>query len=133
MPWPNRKRGPLPLNAKRDLYVQLMNQGANNSGACRQVGVNRKTGQRWRLGRVVNPQARRIPPRTDHSDGRRRTSDRYLSDQERLTIADGVRVGRSRHSIAAEPGRSVSTVCLKCRETVSHLASIGRTPRINGC
>jgi hypothetical protein len=46
------KRGPMPLTAKRDLYVQLMSQGMTNSAACRQVGVNRKTGQRWRLGRV---------------------------------------------------------------------------------
>ena len=45
----------MPLTAKRDLYVQLMNLGMNNSEACRQVGVNRKTGQRWPrpLGRVV--------------------------------------------------------------------------------
>ncbi|MCY7289724.1 MAG: hypothetical protein LH624_16135, partial [Cryobacterium sp.] len=42
------------LTAKRDLYAHLMSQGMQNSAACRQVGVNRKTGQRWRLGRVVN-------------------------------------------------------------------------------
>jgi len=50
----NWKRGPEPLTAKRDLYVRLMSQGMQSSEACRQVGVNRKTGQRWRLGRVVN-------------------------------------------------------------------------------
>jgi len=50
----NWKRGPMPLTAKRDLYVQLMSQGMQNSAACRKVGVNRKTGQRWRLGRIVN-------------------------------------------------------------------------------
>jgi len=44
----------MPLTAKRDLYVQLMSQGMQNSAACRKVGVNRKTGQRWRLGRIVN-------------------------------------------------------------------------------
>ena len=51
---PNWKRGPMPLTTKRDLYVQLMSQGMQTSAACRQVGVNRKTEQRWRLGRVVN-------------------------------------------------------------------------------
>lgn len=43
----------MPLTGKRDLHVQLMSQGMKNSVACRQVGVNRKTGHRWRLGRVV--------------------------------------------------------------------------------
>ena len=105
------KRGPMPLTAKRDLYVQLMSQGVQNSEACRQVGVNRKTGQRWRLGRVVKDPKHGeycydpiVPPAAEMSK-------RYLSDQERFVIADGVRAGRSKRSIAMELGRSVSTVC----------------------
>ena len=107
----NWKRGPMQLTAKRDLYVQLMSQGMQNSVACRQVGVNRKTGQRWRLGRVVKDAkhgeysyAPIVPPVVE-------LSTRYLSDQERFVIADGVRAGRSKRSIARELGRSVSTVC----------------------
>jgi transposase, IS30 family len=101
----------MPLTAKRDLYVQLMGQGMDNSAACRQVGVNRKTGQRWRLGRVTR----------DAKYGERHyapimpapvaMSPRYLSDKERFVIADGLRADRSKRSIAAELGRSVSTVC----------------------
>lgn len=101
----------MPLTAKGDLYVQLMNLGMNNSEACRQVGVNRKTGQRWRLGRVVkDPNGAEytydpiMPTATEKST-------RYLSDQERLMIAHGVRAGRSKRSIAVELGRSVLTVC----------------------
>jgi transposase, IS30 family len=101
----------MPQTAKRDLYVQLMSQGMNNSAACREVGVNRKTGQRWRLGRVIKDAkngdhhyAPIMPPAVVMST-------RYLSDQERFVIADGVRAGRSKRSIAAELGRSVSTVC----------------------
>jgi hypothetical protein len=30
-----------------------MAQGMNNSAACRQVGINRKTGNRWRYGRTM--------------------------------------------------------------------------------
>ena len=101
----------MPLTAKRDLYVQLMSQGMRNSEACRQVGVNRKTGQRWRLGRVVKD-----PKHGEYSyapivPAAAEMSKRYLSDQERFVIADGVRAGRSRRSIATELGRSVSTVC----------------------
>ncbi len=121
----NWKRGPEPLTSKRDLYVSLMSQGMTNSEACRQVGVNRKTGQRWRLGRIVNDKkhgvyryAPIIAPVAVVADG----SSRYLSDRERIMIADGVLAGRSKRSIAAELGRSVSTVC---REVLRNAETTG--------
>ena len=90
----------MPLTAKRDLNVQLMSQGMRNSEACWQIGVNRKTGQRWRLGRVVKDPKHGeysydpiVPPAAEMSK-------RYLSDQERFVIADGDRAGRSKRSIA---------------------------------
>jgi len=33
---------------KQQRYVQLIAQGVNNSEACRLVGIDRKTGNRWR-------------------------------------------------------------------------------------
>jgi len=40
-------------------YVGLIAAGVSNSEACRLVGINRKTGNRWRYGRtVVNAVAR---------------------------------------------------------------------------
>jgi len=70
-------------------------------------------GAGWRLGRIVNDAKRGeyrydpiVPPGSAATG-----SGRYLSDQERIVIADGVRAGRSRRSIAGELGRSVSTVC----------------------
>jgi len=36
--------------SERARCVQLMNQGLNNLEICRQFGLNRKTGRRWRLG-----------------------------------------------------------------------------------
>src|SRR5665811_834969 len=38
---------------KQQRYVQLIGQGITNSQACRIVGINRKTGNRWRYGRWV--------------------------------------------------------------------------------
>lgn len=110
---PNWKPGSKPLTTKPDLYVQLMSQGLNNSEASRQAGVNRKTGQRWRLGRVVKDTKHGeyrydpIVPPAPLGPG----SGRYLSGDERLVIADGIRAGRSRRAIAGELNRSVSTVC----------------------
>ena len=104
----------MPLTAKRDLYLELMKHGMQNSAACRQVGVNRKTGQRWRLGRVVVDAKHgeyRYDPIVAPPGSTTAESTRYLSDAERIVIADGLRSGRSKRSIAGELGRSVSSVC----------------------
>ena len=42
---------------KQQRYVQLIAQGVNNSEACRLVGIDRKTGTRWRYGRTVRNSA----------------------------------------------------------------------------
>ncbi len=45
--------GAKPLTSQREQYLGLMRQGTSNAAACRLVGVNRKTGHRWRYGRSV--------------------------------------------------------------------------------
>ena len=107
--------GTSPQTAKRTLYIRLMKQGETNASACRIVGINIKTGHRWLHGR------------TDTSpDGREKTypsimlpsraiSDRFLSEQDRVAIADGLIARRSMRSIAAEIGRSPSTVSREIR------------------
>jgi transposase, IS30 family len=42
---------------KQQRYVQLIAQGVSNSEACRLVGIDRKTGNRWRYGRKVRNSA----------------------------------------------------------------------------
>lgn len=46
-------QGPAPLTAQRQEFGRLIAKGVNNSEACRLVGVNRRTGTRWRFGRTV--------------------------------------------------------------------------------
>src|SRR4051794_3515909 len=38
---------------KQQQFVRLIAQGLSNSEACRLVGINRRTGTRWRYGRTV--------------------------------------------------------------------------------
>lgn len=38
------------LTREREAYSQLMRQGYSNSEACRIVGINVRTGKRWRNG-----------------------------------------------------------------------------------
>ena len=105
--------GAEPLVVQRARYLRLMQQGWTNADACREVGVHRRTGGRWRNGRVVKVpggEARVYPPISRGPVAVE--SDRYLTQDERILIADGIRGGLSRRAIAALlPGRAVSTVC----------------------
>jgi transposase, IS30 family len=41
------------LTDKQDRFVRLTARGVPNAGACRIVGINRRTGTRWRFGRTI--------------------------------------------------------------------------------
>ena len=103
-----------PLSVKQQLYIRLMAQGMNNVSACRVVGISSKTGTRWKLGRTMvrNGRVHTYRPITELPARRaaQPVSARFLSEQERLTIADGLHDGQSLRSIAAELGRSPSTI-----------------------
>lgn len=69
----------------------------SNSAACREVGINRRTGTRWRYGRKEVDQTGRervYAPITEerHRDG---TSDRFLAEDERL-VSGGAGSGWAR-------------------------------------
>jgi IS30 family transposase len=104
--------GPEPLTTERDLYRRLMAQGMGNSQACREIGINRRTGTRWRYGRTVDARDGRAPQHYPPITPPRRApiSARYLSVEERTTIADMRRAGRTMTSIATELGRSPGTI-----------------------
>jgi len=96
---------------KQREFVGLIRKGVTNSEACRRLGIDRKTGNWWKNGgvvtrngvtRVVEPVLNRFPDRP--------VSDRYLSEDERVAIADGARAGLSARAIAAGLDRSPSTV-----------------------
>ncbi|WP_444543560.1 IS30 family transposase [Micromonospora okii] len=86
-----------------------MAQGVGTAQACRVVGVNRRTGHRWRYGRVSQA------GREAASPARPSPSGRFLSVEDRILIADLRREGRSLRSIAAELGRDPSTVSREVR------------------
>ena len=96
---------------KQQRYVQLIAQGVNNSEACRLVGIDRKTGNRWRYGRRVRNSAGAlvIYPPVKIAESRPR-SPRYLSEQERIRIADMLAAGSTVRGVAVELGRAPSTI-----------------------
>ncbi len=99
------------LVEEQEWFGRLIAQGVSNSEACRTVGIDRKTGTRWRYGRTVRnkagesvhyPPVSASEPMPGHP--------RYLSLDERTTIADLDRAGLSMRGIAEQLGRSASTI-----------------------
>ena len=104
------------LVEKQEWFARLIAQGVSNSEACRIVGINRRTGTRWRYGRTIRntvgqavnySPVRLTAPKAPHP--------RYLSLGERMTIADLQRAGISVRGIAEEIGRAPSTVSRELR------------------
>src|SRR5665647_136683 len=107
------KKGPgrRPQSAKRQRFMELRSRGWPIAAAGRELGVSRTTAANWargyktyRDGEVVGfvEPLDRLAVRA--------ISPRYLSQDERIQIADLRREGRSVRAIALEIGRAASTV-----------------------
>ncbi|MFF7990830.1 IS30 family transposase [Kitasatospora xanthocidica] len=85
----------------------------SNAEACRIVGINSRTGKRWRNG--TNPTGRHVgaPPITAVAPPA--GPSRYLREADRIHIADRLRERATIREIAAELGRSPSTVSREIR------------------
>ena len=112
---PRRGPPPRPGAVTRDeRYWELMRQGLTYTEACRVLGVSRRLGTRIRRDRRHQTAP---PSRVSTPTGR------YLSLRERLRIADLTLMGMSQRAVAAELGRSPSTVK---RELDRHRDNDGR-------
>jgi IS30 family transposase len=112
-----RRRPSHALAEKQDKFVRLIAQGVSNSEACRTVGINRRTGTRWRFGRTVlntAGEAVQYPPVRIATPLKPRHP-RYLSLAERTVIADLHREKKSVRQIADALDRSASTVSRELR------------------
>src|SRR3954452_25529106 len=115
-----RDRRPTPAGGvqaeEQQRFGQLIAQGVSNSEACRLVGINRKTGTRWRYGRSVRNSAGAVVtyPPVKITVPRPR-SPRSLSEQERNMIADLLAAKLTIRGIAARLGRAPSTVSREIR------------------
>ncbi|MCQ8195599.1 IS30 family transposase [Streptomyces rugosispiralis] len=83
-----------------------------NREASRRVGVHERTGREWRNGRT-DPKRRRAPALAEQEP--EPSSTRCLREDERIHIADRLREKASVRTIAAELGRSPSTISREIR------------------
>jgi IS30 family transposase len=104
--------------ARRQHYVELMEQGMNSTQAAHAVGVSKRTGKVWRNGRTRST-GRDEKASVDWLRGDLPTPTpthaRYLSRDERLSIADGLTNGDPLREIARHLGRSASTISRETR------------------
>ncbi|MGW4720974.1 IS30 family transposase [Nocardia sp. NPDC004260] len=90
-----------------------MQQGFSNAEACRIVGVDARTGRKWRHGRTGERHRRPVPPISMVAPGC--GVSRYLREDERIHIADRLRENATVRAIAVELGRSPSTISREIR------------------
>jgi IS30 family transposase len=111
------RRGPKPEYAKREMFARLIAEGESLSAAARIVGVNRRTAKRWRNGRNIrysDGRVLRLAPVVNALEPKS-YSPRYLSEDERIRLADLRREKRTIREIARLLGRSPSTVSRELR------------------
>ncbi len=103
------------LIEKQARFWVLMSQGSTLQAACDAVGVNRRTGRRWR--QVTGGQVPRKKPEP---------SGRYLSMGERLQIADLHLAGAGVRTIATQIRRSPSTISRELRRNGPERGALAR-------
>lgn len=88
----------MPLSVKRR-YFELIREGHKGAVAARRVGVSTSCGSLWFLdaGGMTVPEPGPVSPR-------------FLSQDDRIAIADGIRAGTSLKAIAGEIGKTFQTV-----------------------
>ncbi|MDX5570966.1 IS30 family transposase [Streptomyces sp. ID05-04B] len=106
-------QGPRKLSREREAYSRLVQQGHSNTEACRIVGIDARTGRKWRNGRSGERNRKPVPPinLVAPASG----PSRYLREDERIHIADRLREKAGVRAIAAELSRSPSTVSREIR------------------
>ena len=125
------KKGPgrRPQSAKRERFMELRARGWTISAAAKEVGVSRTAGNNWsrghkvyRKGSVVGfvPALERLAVR--------QISARFLSQDERIEIADLHAAGVSIRQIARDHGRAPSTISRELRRNVNN----GSLPAVRG-
>src|SRR6188472_1631159 len=97
------RRGPEPEHAKREAFARLIREGVPSQRASRMVGINARTGKRWRNGRRIVAGGRVVdlpPVITSRALAVNLYSPRYLSEEERVRLADLRRERRTMRDIA---------------------------------
>jgi transposase, IS30 family len=116
------KKGPgrRPQSAKRQRFTEQQGRGWSIMAAAREVGVSRTAGHNWSRGYKTyrNGRVTGFVPALDRL-AVREISSRFLSQDERIEIADLRRAGLSIRQVAGRPGRAPSTISRELRRNAA--------------
>jgi transposase, IS30 family len=116
------KKGPgrRPQSAKRQRFVELRERGWSILAAAREVGVSRTTGNNWSRGYKTyrHGQVAGFVSALERL-AVRQISPRFLSQEERIEIADLRHAGLTIRQIALRLGRAPSTVSRELRRNAT--------------
>ncbi|HLM21275.1 MAG TPA: helix-turn-helix domain-containing protein [Propionibacteriaceae bacterium] len=116
------KKGPgrRPLSAKRQQFMRLRERGWSIRGAALEIGISRTTANNWSRGYKVYRRGRLVGfvPALERL-AVRQISPRFLSQAERIDIADLRHAGGSIRQIAHQLGRAPSTISRELRRNAT--------------
>ena len=111
--------GRRPMSQKRRQFVEMLAKGWSLSAACRELGIGRSTGHIWKNGTLVRRKdgtVKIVPPLEPLAV--RVISPRFLSEEERVHIADLASGGMGPTAIGKALGRSPSTISRELRRNL---------------
>lgn len=107
------------MSQKRRQFLELLSQGMSLRAACIELGIGRSTGHIWKNGmtvRLKDGTVKVVPPLEPLA--LRTISPRFLSEQERIQIADLASRGHGPTAIGRLLGRSASTISRELRRNL---------------
>ena len=124
------KKGPgrRPLSAKRQQFMSLRERGWSIRAAAREIGISRTTANNWSRGYKVYRRGQLVGfvPALERL-AVRQISPRFLSQDERIEIADLRHAGLSIRQIACRLGRAPSTMSRELRRNATTTGVTGRS------
>jgi len=126
------------MSQKRRQFVELLAKGSSLNAACRELGIGRSTGHIWKNGTVVRRKDGTVKVVLPLEPLVVRTiSPRFLSEQERIQIADLASRGHGPTAIGKALGGSPSTISRELRRNLHpsgqyrpfHAHAVGATRR----
>lgn len=111
------------MSAKREQFLKMIGQGWSVAAAARELGVSRSSANNWKNGYRVIRTDGTVVTFEALTPAPQPISARFLSQQERLVIADELHAGRSLRSIATLLGRAPSTIAREVRRNRGGLAA----------
>jgi len=107
------------MSLARRRFMELLAQGWSVRGAARELGISRSAANIWKNGttvRLKDGTVKVVPPLEPL--GLRPISPRFLSEEERIQIADLASQGNGPTAIAAVLGRAASTISRELRRNM---------------